>query len=54
VALADLGYEADPFLQGKVASARFFVRHALPLAATRRTAAFEDDGAIMQLADDSW
>ncbi|HXV72196.1 MAG TPA: acyl-CoA dehydrogenase, partial [Acidimicrobiia bacterium] len=39
----------DPFYRGKVASARWFVRHTGPKAALRRAAAEAEDGALMEL-----
>jgi alkylation response protein AidB-like acyl-CoA dehydrogenase len=39
------------FYEGKVASARFFARHALPKARLRRTAAEDEDGALMEMSD---
>ncbi len=42
------------FYEGKVASARFFVRHALPKIAIRRAAAEAEDGALMDLADEAF
>jgi alkylation response protein AidB-like acyl-CoA dehydrogenase len=44
------GADGDPFLQGKVASARFFVAHTAPKVAARRAAAEAEDGALMELA----
>jgi len=41
--------EDDPFYRGKVASARWFVRHTAPKAALRRAAAEAEDGALMDL-----
>ena len=43
------GADSDPFLAGKVASARFFVAHTAPKVAARRNAAEVEDGALMQL-----
>ena len=42
------------FYEGKVASARFFVRHALPKIGPRRVAAEQEDGALMRLSDDAF
>jgi hypothetical protein len=39
----------DPFLVGKVASARFFVRHVAPKVSARRNAAEAEDGSLMNL-----
>ena len=44
------GADGDPFLAGKVASARFFVAHTAPKVAARRAAAEVEDGALMELA----
>ena len=43
------GASDDPFLEGKVASARFFVAHTAPKVAARRAAAELEDGALMEL-----
>ncbi|MDH3249816.1 MAG: acyl-CoA dehydrogenase C-terminal domain-containing protein, partial [Acidimicrobiia bacterium] len=43
------GADADAFLAGKLASARFFVAHAAPKVAARRAAAEVEDGALMDL-----
>ncbi|HSL26445.1 MAG TPA: acyl-CoA dehydrogenase C-terminal domain-containing protein, partial [Acidimicrobiia bacterium] len=45
------GADRDDFLAGKVASARFFVRHVAPKVAARRTAAEAEDGALMAMPD---
>jgi hypothetical protein len=42
------------FYEGKVASARFFARHALPKTKGRREAAEQEDGALMELADEAF
>jgi hypothetical protein len=42
------------FLVGKIASARFFVRHVAPKAAARRLAIEAEDGALMTLPDTAW
>ena len=42
------------FYEGKVASARFFVREALPKIAARRGAAEAEDGALMEMADEAF
>ena len=39
----------DPFYQGKVASARWFLRHHGPLVAARRSRASAEDGSIMDI-----
>ena len=39
----------DPFYRGKVESAKWFVRHTAPKAATRRAAAEAEDGSLMDL-----
>jgi hypothetical protein len=39
----------DPFFAGKVASARFFIRHVAPKITARRSAAEAEDGALMDL-----
>jgi hypothetical protein len=41
--------DIEPFYLGKVESARWFVRHTAPNAATRRAAAQAEDGALMRL-----
>ena len=51
--LAEAGAD-DEFYEGKVASARFFARHALPKARLRRDAAEAEDGALMALSDDAF
>jgi hypothetical protein len=40
----------DPFAAGKVAAARFFVRHVAPKVEARRAAAEAEDGGLMALA----
>lgn len=47
--IAIVGADDDPFLAGKVASARFFVRHVAPKISGRRGAAEAEDGALMNL-----
>ena len=48
-------HEADrAFYEGKIASARFFARHALPKARLRREAAAAEDASLMGLADDAF
>lgn len=57
VALAALPEAAKrdvAFYEGKVASARFFARHALPKAKLRRVAAEHEDGALMNLSDEAF
>jgi uncharacterized protein YecT (DUF1311 family) len=44
------GSDAD-FYRGKLASARWFARSALPKVALRTARAVEEDGALMQLPD---
>ncbi len=44
----------DPFYEGKIASARFFVRHVAPKVAARRAATEAEDGALMDLADEAF
>jgi len=44
----------DSFRAGKVASARFFVRHVAPKVAARRAAIESEDGSLMQLSNDAW
>ena len=39
------------YYEGKIASARFFTRHALPKAKLRREAAEREDGWLMEMAD---
>jgi hypothetical protein len=53
-ALPDADARDVAFYEGKVASARFFSRHALPKAEARRLAAEQEDGALMDLADDAF
>ncbi|MGH8927215.1 MAG: acyl-CoA dehydrogenase, partial [Acidimicrobiia bacterium] len=49
--IAAPGADGDEFLAGKLASARFFVRHVAPKVAARRSAAETEDGALMALPD---
>ncbi len=42
------------FYAGKIASARFFARHALPKAKARREAAEQEDGWLMEMSDASF
>ena len=59
---AEVALEAMPnadardvsFYEGKIASARFFARHALPKTKLRREAAEQEDGALMDLADEAF
>ena len=44
----------DPFYAGKIASARFFVRHVAPKVAARRAAVEAEDGELMELADEAF
>jgi len=46
--------DQDPFSAGKVASARFFVRHVRPKIAARRGAAETEDGSLMNLPLDAF
>lgn len=48
--IASSGAGDDAFLAGKVASARFFVRHTAPTISSRRVAAEAEDGALMDMA----
>lgn len=47
-------HKLGPYYEGKVASARFFIRHVAPKLTARRTAAESEDGALMQLNDAAW
>jgi hypothetical protein len=49
--LADAAEGDREFYEGKVASARFFVHHALPKARLRREAAEAENGALMEMSD---
>ena len=53
-ALPEADSRDKAFYEGKVASARFFSRHALPKAKARREAAEREDGALMGLADEAF
>ncbi len=44
------GADDDAFLEGKVASARFFVAHVAPKIAARRVAAELENGALMDMS----
>ncbi|MCP4306728.1 MAG: acyl-CoA dehydrogenase [bacterium] len=50
-ALPEADSQDSSFYEGKVASARFFARHAFPKAKVRRTAAEQEDGALMDMPD---
>jgi alkylation response protein AidB-like acyl-CoA dehydrogenase len=50
-ALTDATDQDREFYEGKIASARFFARHALPKARLRRDAAEAEDAALMELSD---
>ncbi len=50
-ALGDASESDRTFYEGKVASARFFARDALPKARLRREAAQAEDGALMTMSD---
>jgi hypothetical protein len=47
--LAMIKIDEEPFYAGKVASARFFVRHVAPKVAARRVAVETEDGSLMNL-----
>jgi hypothetical protein len=47
------GADGD-FYEGKIASARFFARHALPKAKARREAAEQEDGWLMEMPDSAF
>ena len=47
--IAEEKLDDDPFYRGKVESARWFLRHAAPKAASRRAAAAAEDGSLMDL-----
>ena len=47
---AEAGDDAE-FYEGKIASARFFVRHVAPKVAARRAAIEAEDGALMEMSD---
>jgi Acetyl-CoA dehydrogenase C-terminal like len=48
-ALAEATDDDKAFYTGKIASARFFVREALPKVAMRTSAAQAEDGSIMDI-----
>ena len=52
-ALDGAGDDAD-FYEGKIASARYFANHVAPKVAARRVAVEAEDGALMELSDDSF
>jgi hypothetical protein len=55
VALAALGDRpGDPFYEGKVAAARFFVRTVLPQLAARRAVVEGTDLGVMELSDEAF
>ncbi len=47
--IAHAKVDVDPFYEGKVASARWFIRLAAPQVGARRDAAVSEDGAVMSL-----
>jgi hypothetical protein len=50
---AEIAYpkiDTDPFYEGKVESARWFLRQSAPQVAARRDAAVGEDGAVMNFA----
>jgi hypothetical protein len=49
--LAEASNGDQAFYEGKIASARYFVRHASPKARLRREAAEAEDGALMEMSD---
>ncbi len=56
---AEVALHAEPgkdaaFYEGKIASARFFARHAFPKARLRREAAEAEDGALMRMSDEAF
>lgn len=53
-ARADATGDDVAYYAGKIASARFFARHALPLAEVRREAAEREDGWLMEMDDSSF
>jgi alkylation response protein AidB-like acyl-CoA dehydrogenase len=54
MALPEADERDRAFYEGKIASARFFARHALPKAHLRRESAEREDGALMNLADEAF
>ncbi len=53
-ALPDAEGDDVAFYEGKIASARFFVRDALPKVAVRTAAAQDEDGWLMDLPDEAF
>jgi hypothetical protein len=53
-ALPDADSRDVAFYDGKIASARFFARHAFPKAKIRRIAAEQEDGWLMDLPDEAF
>jgi len=53
-ALPDAEAKDKAFYEGKIASARFFARHALPKTQIRREAAEAEDGSLMDLPDEAF
>ncbi|MEX2324320.1 MAG: acyl-CoA dehydrogenase [Nitriliruptoraceae bacterium] len=47
-------HDDQVFYNGKIATARWFARNVLPKVATRRRVAEEEDGALMELDDESF
>jgi len=54
VKLPDADTVDAAFYEGKIASARFFVRDALPKVAIRTAAAQAEDAWLMRLADEAF
>ena len=52
--IADASEGDLDFYQGKIASAKFFVREALPKIAPRTSAAHAEDGWLMELQDEAF
>lgn len=52
--VASAADDSDPFYEGKIASARFFVRHVAPKIAARRAATEAEDGALMTMSDEAF
>ena len=46
--------DPDPFYEGKIASARFFVNHVAPKIAARRSKVESEDGALMEMSDEAF
>lgn len=53
-ALPEADSRDKAFYEGKIASARFFARHALPKTKIRRNAAEHEDGSLMAMADEAF